>query len=284
MARKKQSLLDILMEITTHLPWKFGIGLALLSYLTLHFFATRPSLTTNPAVLNSLGKSMVDSVLHGVWLTLAGVLQYVVPLAFLMGAAVSFFRQRRQGELHQQVANDPAMDALEKMSWREFEGLAAETFRRQGYRVVERGGDCPDGGVDLELSMGKDKYLVQCKQWKVKKVGVATVRELYGVMTAERAVGGFVVASGSFTDDARAFAEGRSIRLVPASALRRMIGKDVMEPSVPVAEQAIADVSDKTPACPRCGQAMVQRVAKTGNMAGNKFWGCSTFPACRGVR
>ena len=58
---------------------------------------------------------------------------------------------------------------------------------------------------DLELHQGSDKYLVQCKQWKVSKVGVATVRELYGVMTAERAVGGFVVASGAFTDDAKAF-------------------------------------------------------------------------------
>ena len=68
------------------------------------------------------------------------------------------------------------------MSSREFEGLVAEAFRQQGYRVVERGGDGPDGGVDLELHMGSDKYLVQCKQWKSQKVGVAIVRELYGVM------------------------------------------------------------------------------------------------------
>ena len=110
------------------------------------------------------------------------------------------------------------------MTWREFEGLVAESFRQQGYRVVERGGDGPDGGVDLELHMGSDKYLVQCKQWKVSKVGVATVRELYGVMTAERAVGGFVVASGAFTDDAKEFTEGRSIKLVDARRLRAMIG------------------------------------------------------------
>nr|WP_264178093.1 restriction endonuclease [Dechloromonas denitrificans] len=74
--------------------------------------------------------------------------------------------------------------------------------------------------------MGQDKYLVQCKQWKVAKVGVATVRELYGVMTAERAVGGFVVASGEFTDDARSFAEGRSIQLVATLSLLSMIGNN----------------------------------------------------------
>ena len=35
--------------------------------------------------------------------------------------------------------------------------------------------------------------------------------------------------------------------------------------------------------CPKCGSAMVQREAKRGANAGNTFWGCSTYPKCRGV-
>ena len=168
------------------------------------------------------------------------------------------------------------------MTWREFEGLAAESFRKEGYRVVERGGDGPDGGVDLELHMGSDKYLVQCKQWKVSKVGVATVRELYGVMTAERAVGGFVVASGAFTDDAKEFAEGRSIRLVDARRLRAMIG--AVSPQVSQAAHLVDSQVAEAPACPKCSSPMVERKAKSGSNAGKTFWGCSRFPACRGVR
>lgn len=39
------------------------------------------------------------------------------------------------------------------------------------------------------------------------------------------------------------------------------------------------------PSCPRCGKAMVQRVAKRGAKSGNVFWGCSGFAAgCRGTR
>ena len=67
---------------------------------------------------------------------------------------------------------------------------------------------CPDGGIDLVLSKGSEKFLVQCKQWKAFKVGVTVVRELYGVMAAKGAAGGFVVSSGRFTDDATAFASG----------------------------------------------------------------------------
>lgn len=38
-----------------------------------------------------------------------------------------------------------------------------------------------------------------------------------------------------------------------------------------------------TPNCPQCGGAMVLRTARKGNNAGTAFWGCATFPVCRGV-
>lgn len=34
---------------------------------------------------------------------------------------------------------------------------------------------------------------------------------------------------------------------------------------------------------PRCGSEMVIREVKKGRNVGNKFWGCSKFPKCRGV-
>ena len=37
-------------------------------------------------------------------------------------------------------------------------------------------------------------------------------------------------------------------------------------------------------ACPTCGARMIQRVAKRGKNAGNRFWGCSRFPSCSGTR
>lgn len=282
MARKKQSVLEDVMDIAAHLPWQAGIGLAMLAYLVLHYLAMRSAMTMNPVELKAMGKTVGDGVVHGVIGMLAGILQYLVPFALLLGAMVSFWRGRRQAELHLQVAGDASGDALNRMSWRDFEGLTAEAFRRKGYRVVERGGDGPDGGVDLVLFMGRDKYLVQCKQWKAMKVGVAVVRELYGVMTAEHAVGGFVVASGEFTADALAFAVGRSITLVPARSLRKMVENGATIP----ADRKIQPVSPEVavPACPKCGKPMVSRIARQGSRAGQSFWGCGDFPTCSGVR
>ena len=36
-----------------------------------------------------------------------------------------------------------------------------------------------------------------------------------------------------------------------------------------------------TEVCPKCGGQLVERVAKQGKNAGNKFLGCSNFPKCR---
>lgn len=42
--------------------------------------------------------------------------------------------------------------------------------------------------------------------------------------------------------------------------------------------------SINTPSCPNCATSMVIRIAKRGSNAGNKFWGCSRFPNCKGTR
>jgi ssDNA-binding Zn-finger/Zn-ribbon topoisomerase 1 len=38
------------------------------------------------------------------------------------------------------------------------------------------------------------------------------------------------------------------------------------------------------PICPECASTMVARTARKGPNKGSKFWGCSKFPSCKGVR
>lgn len=274
MARRKQSTFEDLIEVAAMFPWWVGVALALVSYLGLHVVATQPAVAPPPDL-----KAMGGLAARQLWMTLAQFGQYVLPAAFLIGAGISAYRRARRVALHAEVAATPSRGALESMSWSEFEALVGEMFRRKGFSVIERGGNGPDGGVDLELRAGADKYFVQCKQWKSRKVGVAVVRELYGVMAAEQAVGGFVVASGDFTDDARCFADGRAIELVATADLLRMIGATASSDiSPPSANQAAV------PVCPSCSAEMVLRTAKKGTNAGDQFWGCSRYPACRGTR
>ena len=282
MARKsKGGLVEVLFSLAAVLPWWASAGIAVMTFAVLHRFAIAE--VSTHVVPGQMGQMVVGQMVKA----LATWGQYFVPLLLLVGAAASFIGRRKRRGLVAEVAASADGAALRSISWRDFELLVGEAFRLRGYMVTETGGGGADGGIDLQLSRGGETFLVQCKQWKAYKVSVTIVRELYGVMAAQGATGGFVVTSGVFTADARAFAQGRNIVLIDGTALKKMIDavqiskKSVAtSPSSPATEPAVA----VQPACPRCGQAMVMRVAKQGANAGNAFWGCAAYPQCRGVR
>jgi len=276
MGRHKQSPIEDLIGITSKLPWWLGVALALVAYVWLHSVAA--SAVTATAQPGQLGLLVTQNLFK----TLASVGQYLLPFAFLVGAGLSAYGRYQRQALHAQVAASPERGALNDMNWQQFEALVGEAFRRKGYTVAETGGGGADGGIDLVLKKAGETFLVQCKQWKAYKVGVTTVRELYGVMAAKGATGGFVVTSGVFTDEARAFAEGRNIELMDGKALHVLI-RGVSVPDK-AASYSPAATTASAPACPVCQAAMVKRTAKRGANSGNAFWGCSQYPGCKGTR
>jgi len=211
--KKKQSPFEDLIDIAAMLPWWAGVLVALITYFVLHNFAT--AVVAPPA---SLGQ-MSDMVANQLGKTLAMIGQYLIPLAFLIGAGVSAYSRHKRATLFADVQDGSSSSALNDMTWQEFEMLVGEAFRRGGYAVMETGRGGADGGVDLVLRKDGEKFLVQCKQWKAFKVGVTTIRELYGVMAAGGAAGGFVVTSGVYTQEAKSFAEGRNIDLIDGAEL-----------------------------------------------------------------
>ena len=284
--RKKTSTAEDLVDLIALLPWYVGVILAVVGYLLLHRVATAPLAT-------ALKPGDVSGAMVGaVWRGLATAGQYVVPILCLAGAAVSAWRRHARRSLVGNVTRSEAPGMLDDMSWREFEMLVGEGFRLQGYHVIENFELGPDDGIDLALRKNGEKYLVQCKQWRAFKVGVPVVRELYGVMAAKGAAGGFVVTSGRFTAEAEAFASGRNVQLLDGSKLQRMLKQAKGDASASVKTSVMAGpaasvvppvAKSAAPACPKCTQPMVRRTARKGANAGHDFWGCSDYPRCRGT-
>lgn len=300
MSRKNASNLPSLLFVASKLPWWLGILLAVASGLYLHSVAIEPLPTyagtrqLSPMLINSAFKNM------------AMVGQFLLPMIFLGGALVSVLGLRKRRKLLDSVAT-PGGNTLLSISWLEFEQLVGEALRRQGFSVEEAGGAGPDGGVDLVARKDGETYLVQCKQWRSVQVGVPVVRELYGAMAAEGAVGGFVISSGRFTKAAKEFASGRNLKLVDGDLLDRWIADAKRSTPAPAQERVTPDariepvvepeatveaplpspeppVEPKAPACPHCRKLMVMKVARTGPNAGGNFWGCSAYPKCQGIR
>ncbi|WP_457665975.1 restriction endonuclease [Thiolapillus sp.] len=271
MAKRKQSLFEGLIELAAQLPWWAGVLLAAISYVIIHHFAVQPMVaTTTPGQFS-------QAITVNISQTLATIFQYILPGGFLIGALVSALKRTKRKRLLNITKEAVHPNAVKSLSWQEFEVLVGQVFRHRGYTVRETAKGA-DGGVDLELRKDGELKLVQCKQWRATKVGVRIVRELFGVMAARGATGAYVVTSGVFTKEARNFADGRNITLIDGSTLEKMIKKAATQPM-----NQSANVETSAPSCPKCGGAMVKRIARKGKNAGQQFWGCASFPKCHGT-
>jgi restriction system protein len=121
------------------------------------------------------------------------------------------------------MANRRAIHHQWAMSWREFERVVGEAFRRRGFTVTGFGGGGSGGGVDLGLAKNGERFLVQCKHWRKLEVGVTVIRELQGIITALGAHGGYVVTGGCFTPPARDLANSCRISLIDGASLQELI-------------------------------------------------------------
>ncbi|HEY0817802.1 MAG TPA: restriction endonuclease [Rhizobacter sp.] len=139
--RRKQGAAEDIMELVAMLPWWAGVLLAVISYLVLHPIAERP--LPQPTQLGQMGAIATQAI----WKTFAFYGQYLLPVLCLFGAVASALKRRSRKQLLERTTANPAADALNGMSWRQFEQLVGEAFRRQGFNVIETGQAGPDGGL-----------------------------------------------------------------------------------------------------------------------------------------
>ena len=90
MARRDGLFTDLL-NVAYKLPWQGGVALAILSGGILHLVAaafSRPVTTTTFADMSTV---VIHSGVHAI----ASIFQFVLPIAFVVGAVMSFIKRKR---------------------------------------------------------------------------------------------------------------------------------------------------------------------------------------------
>jgi len=162
--------------------------------------------------------------------------------------------------------------ALTFLDWYQFEKFCAEILEREGYRVERKGGAKADGGVDLVAFKDGQSVLIQCKQWRTWKVKENIVRELLGSMTHYQVARGALYTLCGATGPAAIFASKSAIEIINATDLARRALARFSE------SELTARLDEPEHLCPKCDAPMIWR---TGNF--DPFFGCSTYPRCRGI-
>ena len=131
------------------------------------------------------------------------------------------------GEAPQRQDEDTNATEIQSLSGVEFENLCLRLLQKMDFSVSTTS-ISGDGGIDLiaisDKPMFKGKYIIQCKRYK-DTVGVAFVRDLYGVVTDEKANKGILITTGHFSSSAINFAEDKNIELIDGDELLSLLNE-----------------------------------------------------------
>lgn len=200
----------------------------------------------------------------------------------LVLSAAAFFTKRQL----RHYAGAVDLGFIKQLSWPEFSGLIAEAFERKGFEVNES----PSRTIDLVLRKDGRKILVDCKHWKESKVRRSDVEELFKVMAATQADGGYMLTAGIYEEEAEEFVRDKNMRLFDNEGLRGLLSvldtdttRDAKRKheSRKYSEQV---TGKRDVLCPKCGRIMVRRVERRGEVIARKYYGCPAYPSCKGER
>jgi len=118
---------------------------------------------------------------------------------------------------------------IDNLSGHEFEDLTEELIKKLGFITEERKRSA-DGGIDIraisEQPIFKGLYIIQCKRHN-KPIGESIVRDLFGVVSSERANKGILITNSRFTKSANNFARNKPIELIDGDKFLELLEKNI---------------------------------------------------------
>jgi restriction system protein len=146
-----------------------------------------------------------------------------LPVGFAVFAAAPFlgigiyaaFQQLRRPSA-KRIAK--TLERARALPWDGFCSALEEGFKREGFTATRM-----DGGADLVLRHDGLVTLVACKRWKAMRTGIEPLREFDAATSERGAHSRMYIAVGEVTDNARAFAAEKKIRLVQDEELAKLL-------------------------------------------------------------
>jgi restriction system protein len=132
-----------------------------------------------------------------------------------IGLYAAFQQLRRPGE--KRIA--ATLERARAVPWDGFCTALEDGFKRDGFTASRM----MEGGADLVLRNDGLVTLVACKRWKAMRTGIEPLREFDAATRERGAHARLYLAVGEVTDNARAFAEEKKIRLLNEEDLAKLL-------------------------------------------------------------
>ena len=113
---------------------------------------------------------------------------------------------------------EKALEKTRSMSWEDFAQALERGYKAEGYTVQR-----VNGAVDFELEKLGYLTLVCARRWKAARTGIEPLRELAALGEKRTARECHYVLAGVLTEQARAFAGQKGVKLVEGAELARLV-------------------------------------------------------------
>jgi len=118
---------------------------------------------------------------------------------------------------------------INNLSGHDFEDLIEKLIKQLGFITEERKRSA-DGGIDIkvinEQPILKGLYIIQCKRYS-NPISESIIRDLFGVVTSERANKGILITNSTFSKAAEKFASNLPIELIDGNKLIELLEKNL---------------------------------------------------------
>lgn len=239
-------------------PCRFSVGIAISGYLLLStlFFLVYSTYTHLALYIHTF--------------------QFITVIIAVFLFLVVYGYLKKKKELIEQQTKQDEINSLRRLSWGDFELLIREYFRQQAFKLVKPKFTHQCGEVDLLFYKKNTHYIVQCRHWRSKTIGISTVRELYEVLLQMKKNKLIIISSGNYTHEAKAFASDKPIQLVSGDELLLIMQK------INISEVVLDNVNkENIDYCPACGDLLIKQRIQNSRYLGQDFYICIRYPQCQ---
>ena len=212
-----------------------------------------------------------------------GKLSYFYSVIIFLIYSVVLIRESIKKKNRSFADERKSLSDLQELSWKDFREFIISLFEKLGYSLVDNKG-LNDERTDLMLKRGDRLSIVRCKKYYVRKVPLSMIAEFHKVISKEPALEkAYFITTGFLSREAKKFVSDKQIELIDGVKLMDFVR--IADSIVSAEEQAIIQHRLKKPGytCPMCGSQMVLRSVDSNPHTVTRFWGCSTYPACKGA-
>lgn len=174
------------------------------------------------------------------------------------------------------ISTTPTIEEIEnqlkKIDWFQFEKVTKRILEEKGWHVKHTGGAFPDGGIDLIATKDDQIAAIQCKHYQTNQIPVKIVRELLGAQVSHQSptTQAILFCTPKATQPAHDLAQAHNISIYEI--------QDIAQDIKAIGHELFPELlNPEIKYCPKCGANMTYRHGKFSG-----FWGCSTYPKCKG--